>query len=198
MFLASATLKRYEDEGRQEADLPLVHWGLQDALYQAEQAMCDLLENFPNRFVAGTLSLVIFPTGRHYRAPSDKLDHKVAKILQTPSATRSRIGRGQYLAPSEHNPVGLLEEALVDVMAADPVHQRICKALGKNLPFTRLNDLAQQALASGLITAEEAALLSKAEVSRLRSINVDDFAPEALATQPVVNAPEKLRKPEAA
>ncbi len=27
--------------------------GVQDALYQAEQAMDDLLQNFPNRVVAG-------------------------------------------------------------------------------------------------------------------------------------------------
>ncbi|MDI8746327.1 DUF1974 domain-containing protein, partial [Salmonella enterica subsp. enterica serovar Montevideo] len=42
-YLASAVLKRYDDEGRHEADLPLVHWGVQDALYRAEQAMDDLL-----------------------------------------------------------------------------------------------------------------------------------------------------------
>lgn len=104
---------------------------MQDALYQAEQAIDDLLVNFPNRLVAGALRVAIFPTGRHHLAPSDKLDHKVAKILQVPSATRSRIGRGQYLAPTPHNPVGLLEEALLDVMAADPIHQKICKQLGK-------------------------------------------------------------------
>ncbi|XTZ37561.1 acyl-CoA dehydrogenase FadE [Salmonella enterica] len=198
LFLASATLKRYDDEGRPEADMPLVHWGVQDALYQAEQAMSDLLKNFPNRLAAGALSLMIFPTGRHYHAPSDKLDHKVAKILQTPCATRSRIGRGQYLTPTEHNPVGLLEEALQDVMAADPIHQRICKELGKNLPFTRLDQLAQQALAGGLINDDEANLLIKAEASRLRSINVDDFEPEALSAQTEVKPPEKLRKVEAA
>ena len=197
IFLASAVLKRYDDEGRQEADLPLVHWGVQDALYQAEQAIDDLLANFPNRFVAGALRVVIFPTGRHHLAPSDKLDHKVAKILQVPSATRSRIGRGQYLTPTPHNPVGLLEEALLDVMAADPIHQKICKQLGKNLPFTRLDELAKQALAGGIINKDEAALLVKAEESRLRSINVDDFEPDELATQPV-KLPEKHRKPEAA
>ena len=197
LYLASAVLKRYDDEGRNEADLPLVHWGVQDALYKAEQAMDDLLKNFPNRLVAGLLNVVIFPTGRHYHAPSDKLDHKVAKILQVPSATRSRLGRGQYLTPSEHNPVGLLEEALLDVIAADPIHQRICKELGKNLPFTRLDELAHNALAKGLIDKDEAAILVKAEASRLRSINVDDFEPEALATQPV-KLPEKVRKVEAA
>ncbi|WP_335957827.1 acyl-CoA dehydrogenase domain-containing protein, partial [Klebsiella michiganensis] len=197
LYLASAVLKRYDDEGRNEADLPLVHWGVQDALYQAEQAIDDLLVNFPNRLVAGALRVAIFPTGRHYLAPSDKLDHKVAKILQVPSATRSRIGRGQYLTPSEHNPVGLLEEALLDVMAADPIHQRLCKELGKNLSFTRLDELARNALAKGLINQDEADILVRAETSRLRSINVDDFAPDELATRPV-KLSEKVRKIEAA
>ncbi|MEL2361033.1 acyl-CoA dehydrogenase domain-containing protein, partial [Klebsiella pneumoniae] len=88
--------------------------------------MDDLLQNFSNPVVAGLLNVVIFPTGRHYLAPSDRLDHKVATILQVPNATRSRLGRGQYLTLSEHHTVGFLEEELVDVIAADPIHQRIC------------------------------------------------------------------------
>ena len=197
LYLASSVLKRYDDEGRNEADLPLVHWGVQDALYQAEQAIDDLLRNFPNTFVAGMLRVVIFPLGRRYDAPSDKLDHKLAKIMQIPSATRSRIGRGQYLTPSEFNPAGLLEEALMDVMAAEPIHLRICKETGRNLPFTRLDEQAKQWLAEGKINADEAAILTKAEASRLRSINVDEFEPEELATMPV-KVPEKHRKIEAA
>jgi acyl-CoA dehydrogenase len=197
LYLASAVLKRYEDEGRNEADLPLVHWGVQDALFQAEQAMDDLLRNFPNGFVAGVLRLTIFPLGRRYDAPSDKLDHKLAKIMQVPSATRARIGRGQYLTPSEFNPAGLLEQALLDVMAAEPIHLRVCKEIGRNLPFTRLDEQAKQWLAEGKINAEEAAILTTAEASRLRSINVDEFEPEELATKPV-KMPEKHRKIEAA
>ncbi|QTO53478.1 acyl-CoA dehydrogenase FadE [Duffyella gerundensis] len=185
LYLASATLKRYEDEGRQEADLPLVLWGVQDALNQAEDAIDDLLRNFPNRLVAAALRLTIFPAGRHCRAPSDRLEHKLAKILQIPSATRTRLGRGQYLAPSEHNPAGQLEQALHDVMAAEPIHDRLCKQLKKNLPFTRLDELAKRALKEGWITDQEAAIFQRAEVSRLRSINVEEFEPDALATQPV-------------
>lgn len=52
-------------------------------------------------------------------------------------------------------------------------------------------------LTGGIINNDEAALLVKAEESRLRSINVDDFDPDELATQPV-KLPEKVRKPEAA
>ncbi|YCH31443.1 acyl-CoA dehydrogenase FadE [Erwinia sp. D4-22] len=198
LYLASAALKRYEDEGRNEADLPLLHWGVQDALNQAENAIDDLLRNFPNTAVAAMLRLTIFPTGRHCRAPSDRLDHQLAKLLQTPSATRSRLGRGQYLTPSEHNPAGQLEAALQDVMAAEVIHDRLCKQLKKHLSFTRLDELAQRALHEEWITPQEADVLVRAEASRLRSINVDEFEADALATQPVKQTQTPERKSEAA
>ncbi len=181
LFLASAALKRYDEEGRQQADLPLLHWSVQDALHQAENAISDLLRNFPDRWIAALLQLVIFPTGRHCHAPSDQLDHQLAQILQQPSATRSRLGRGQYLTPDGHNPAAQLEQALLDVMAAEPIHDRLCQQLQKHLPFTRLDKLAADELQSGRITQEEADILQRAEASRLYAINVDEFDAAALA-----------------
>ncbi|OCQ51642.1 Acyl-coenzyme A dehydrogenase [Photorhabdus australis subsp. thailandensis] len=189
-YLASATLKRYEDEGRQKEDLPLVQWAVQDSLYQAEQAIDNLLRNFPNRLVAGLMRIIVFPLGRVHSAPSDHLDHKLAQLLQQPSATRDRIGRGQFLTPSEHNPHGLLEEALQDIIAAEPIHARLSREAGKRLGFTRLDKLAEQALAERKITQEEAEILRRAEASRLRSINVDEFEPEALAVPASVKKPK--------
>jgi acyl-CoA dehydrogenase len=197
MYLATATLKRYDEEGCNEADLPLVHWGVQDCLHQAEVAIDDLLRNFPNRFVAGVMRLVIFPLGRAHSAPSDRLDHELARILQVPSATRSRIGRGQYLTPSEHNPVGLLEEALQDILAAEPVHKRLCDAMGKKLSFTRLDILAQKGLDAGHLSADDARILSRAEESRLRSINVDEFEPDELAAKKPEAEKDSAKKAEA-
>lgn len=191
LYLASATLKRYDDEGRHEADLPLVHWGVQDALHKAEKAMDDLLSNFPNRLVAGVIRLMVFAGGQHCPAPSDRLDHKLAKMLQVPSATRTRLGRGQYLAPSQHNPAGQLEQALQDVMAAEVIHDRLCKQHKKHFSFTRLDALAKQALEQGWIDDKEAEVLKRAEQSRLRSINVDEFEADALA----VPAKQDISKP---
>ncbi|PIJ49290.1 acyl-CoA dehydrogenase [Erwinia sp. OLTSP20] len=197
LYFSSAALKRYQDEGRQTADLPLVHWSVQDALFQAETAIEELLRNFPNRAIAALMRMVVFPAGRHCYAPDDRLDHQLAQILQQPCATRSRLGRGQYLTPAEHNPAGQMEEALQHIIAAETIHQRLCKQLQKNLPFTRLDELGQQWLQKQLISKEEADILSQAEASRLRSINVDDFAPEELATKPV-KKPENARKVAAA
>ncbi|WP_281947587.1 acyl-CoA dehydrogenase FadE [Vibrio parahaemolyticus] len=185
LYLSSATLKRFEQDGRSAEDLALVHWGLQDSLKQAEIAVDEFLANFPNKVIGRTLRVLIMPFGRVRKAPSDKLDSKVARILQTPSATRSRIGRGQYLEPTEYNPAGKIELALSVILQAEPVFDKVCKAQGKRRPFLRLDMIAQEGLDQGVITQEEAELLREAEQHRLDTINVDDFEPELLAAKPL-------------
>ncbi|MDF5683435.1 DUF1974 domain-containing protein, partial [Vibrio parahaemolyticus] len=177
LYLSSATLKRFEQDGRPVEDLPLVHWGLQDSLKQAEVAVDEFLANFPNKVIGRALRVLIMPFGRVRKAPSDKLDSKVARILQTPSATRSRIGRGQYLEPTEHNAAGKIELALSVILQAEPVFDKVCKAQGKRRPFLRLDMIAQEGLEQDFITQEEADLLREAEQHRLDTINVDDFEP---------------------
>ncbi|MGY4001126.1 acyl-CoA dehydrogenase FadE [Aeromonas sanarellii] len=177
LYLASSALKRYQDEGRQQADLPLLHWALQDALFKAQEAIDELLRNFPNRWIGLALRAVVLPLGRDLKRPSDKLDSQVARLLQAPSATRSRLAEGQYLTREEGNPFGLLEQALDDVLAAEPLFDKVCKAEGSKRPFTQLDKVAEAGLALGVINPTEAELLRRAEESRLRTINVDDFDP---------------------
>ncbi len=192
LYLSSATLKRYESEGRIEADLPLLHWGLQDSLKQTELAIDEFLANFPNKWMGKALRILLMPFGRVRKAPSDKLDSQVAKILQTPSETRSRLGQYQYLEPSEFNPVGRIEHALEIILAAEPIFDRVCKETGKHLPFLRLDEVAEVGIEKGIIDAQEANLLREAETQRLYVINVDDFSPETLAAKPKVDTPSPM------
>jgi len=177
LYLASSALKRYQDEGRQQADLPLLHWALQDAMFKAQEAIDELLRNFPNRWIGLALRAVVLPLGRDLNRPCDKLDQQVARLLQTPSETRSRLAKGQYLTREEGNPFGLLEQALDDVLAAEPLFEKVCKSDGIKRPFMALDKVADMGLAAGVLTQSEAELLRRAEVSRLRTINVDDFDP---------------------
>ncbi|KJY82335.1 acyl-CoA dehydrogenase [Vibrio galatheae] len=185
LYLSSATLKRYESDGRIIEDLPLVHWGLHDSLKQTELAVDEFLANFPNKWLGKALRVLIMPFGRVRKAPSDKLDSQVAQILQTPSETRSRIGRHQYFAASEFNPVGRIEQALEIILKAEPIFDKICKETGKRRPFLRLDEVAALGLEQGIIDASEAKLLRDAEQQRLYVINVDDFSPEQLAAKPL-------------
>ena len=71
MYLCSATLKRYEAEGRQTADAPLMHWAIWDAMFKAQNAFEGVISNFPNRFIAVVMRRIVFPLGRPYVVPSD-------------------------------------------------------------------------------------------------------------------------------
>ncbi|MGS0681949.1 acyl-CoA dehydrogenase FadE [Shewanella sp. 125m-7] len=179
LYLASATLKRYEDEGRLTEDLPLVQWAVEDSLYKLQSSLDELLDNFPMGLGIG-LRAVIFPFGRPLKRPSDVLDHKVAQIMQTPCASRDRLGKGQFWTPSEHNAVGIQEQTLKDILASEPIYDKVCKAVGKRLPFMWLDKIAAEGKALGVLSEDEIALLERAEIGRMKSINVDDFDPEEL------------------
>ncbi|MGI2188108.1 acyl-CoA dehydrogenase FadE [Shewanella oncorhynchi] len=184
LYLASATLKRYEDEGRQTDDLPLVQWAVEDALYKLQASLDDLLDNFPMG-LGGALRVVMFPFGRPLKRPSDVLDHKVAKIMQTPCESRDRLGKGQFWTNSEHNAVGIQEQTLLDIIASEPLHDKVCKASGKRLPFMWLDKVAAEGKALGVLSDTEVQLLERAEIGRMKSINVDDFDPAELRPEVV-------------
>ncbi|MBO2569422.1 acyl-CoA dehydrogenase FadE [Shewanella algae] len=182
LYLASATLKRYQDEGRQSEDLPLVQWAVEDALYKLQSSLDDLLDNFPAG-LGGMLRLVLFPFGRPLKRPSDVLDHKVAKIMQTPCASRDRLGKGQFWEACDNNAVGIQEQTFKDILAAEPLYDKVCKAAGKRLPFMWLDKVAAEGKALGVLSDDEVALLERAEIGRMKSINVDDFDPAELKAQ---------------
>lgn len=194
LYLASSALKRYQDEGRQHADLPLLHWALQDALFKAQEAIDELLRNFPNRWIGLALRVIVLPLGRDLKRPSDKLDNQVARLLQTPSETRSRLAQGQYLTREEGNPFGLLEQALDDVLSAEPLFEKVCKADGIKRPFMQLDKVAEAGLTLGVLNQAEADLLRRAEESRLRTINVDDFDPIELVTNKALFEPSAYHR----
>ncbi|WP_345852807.1 acyl-CoA dehydrogenase FadE [Shewanella algae] len=182
LYLASATLKRYQDEGRQSEDLPLVQWAVEDALYKLQSSLDDLLDNFPAG-LGGVLRLVLFPFGRPLKRPSDVLDHKVAKIMQTPCASRDRLGKGQFWEACDNNAVGIQEQTFKDILAAESLYDKVCKAAGKRLPFMWLDKVAAEGKALGVLSDDEVALLGRAEIGRMKSINVDDFDPAELKAQ---------------
>ena len=180
LYLASATLKRYNDEGRQVADYPLMQWAVEDSLYNIQHAIDELLSNFPNKLVGRILRVIIFPLGTWLTKPSDITEHQVAVILQTPSDTRTRLGKGQYLTNEPENVVGILEQTLKDVIASEPIFDKVCQHLEKKLPFTQLDLIAEQGLALKIITEQEADLLRRTEIGRKAAIDVDDFEHEEL------------------
>jgi acyl-CoA dehydrogenase len=195
LYLTSCVLKRFDDEGRKADDLSLMHWAMQDSLHKLEVALEELLNNFPSKIMGKALKLIIMPFGKKYKRPSDQLEHEIAKLLQTPSEARNRLGAGQYLSRVEGSLMGDLEQTLENVIAAEPIYNKVCKAAKQYLSFTELDKVADKGLEMGVITEEQAHLLRETEKGRLRTINVDDFDPSELV-QSVQK--DKPRAPKAA
>ena len=194
LYLASATLKRFDDEGRQKADLPLLHWAMQDSLYQLETAVDELLKNFPNKYLGWALRLFVMPFGKTHSRPNDKLEHQVAAILQTPNESRTRLGAGQCWSRDPHNLLGELEQTLEDIISAEPIFDRICRETNQKLNFVKLDKVAETGLEKGIISSQEAAILQRAEAGRLSVIAVDDFDPSELAANKSLAEPETKKK----
>jgi acyl-CoA dehydrogenase len=189
MYLCSATLKRYEAEGRQEADAPLMHWAIWDAMFKAQAAFEGVISNFPNRLIAAVMRRVVFPLGRPYVIPSDRLGHDVAKLLLEPSATRDRLTAGMYIPLAGDDPVSLIERALVATLAAEPVEAKIRAAVkegrldGKLPAGAGADALVARAQSAGVITADEGAAVQAARELTARVIRVDDFAQDLGASE---------------
>ena len=180
LYLASSVLKRYEDDGRPAEDLPLLHWAMQDALHKIEEAFFGLFENLPNRFIAWTLRGVIFPLilpyGREFSPPRDELGSRVVNLLLVPNPARERLTGGIFVSQDENDPVGVLEAALREVIAAEDVEAKIRAAHKAGTIAGRFADeLAEQALDKGVISRAEAEILERAKRLRRKAIMVDDF-----------------------
>jgi acyl-CoA dehydrogenase len=181
LYLCSATLKRYEAEGRQQADAPLMHWAMWDAMFKAQTALEGVISNFPNRMIAAMMRRIVFPLGRPYFVPSDALGHEVAKLLLEPSATRDRLTAGMYAPTTGDNPVAQIERALAATLAAEPIETKI-RAAAKEGRFDPkvpagggLDALVARAEAAGVVTTAEAVTVIAARDLVAKVIRVDDF-----------------------
>jgi acyl-CoA dehydrogenase len=174
MYLASATLKRYEVDGRQAEDAPLMHWAIWDAMFKAQNAFEGVIANYPSGLLAWVLGRVIFPFGRPYVVPSDQLGHEVAKRTITPGATRDRLSNGMYLPDDENDAIGVIELALKAQIAAEPVEAKL-RAAQKASKVGAGGTALKHALEAGVITADEFAIVQRRDELRGKVVRVDDF-----------------------
>jgi len=196
MYLACAVLKRFEDDGRQAGDAPLVHWAARETLHAAHEAFDGVLRNFPNRALAGALRLTLFPYGLRVRPASDELDRDVARLMIEPGQTRDRLTRGCYVAKDAQDPVGALEAALLATVACEATDTKLRRfeksgALDGR-PEANVRDMASAAHAAGGISDQEFDLLRSRDALRDKVIAVDDF-PRDLARRDVEDAGTRRR-----
>jgi len=192
LYLASMVLKHFENQGRREADLPLVEWSCRFLLYRTQEQLHGFLRNFPVRWVAWLLRLVVFPRGRGFSAPRDSQSRRIVELVISPGEARDRLCDGVYRTVEPGNPLGLLQEAMELSIEVSPLEKKLRKGM-KEGRIQALDFAAQlnEGVATGIITAEEADLLRRADEKIMALINVDDFAPEDFKSPMLIARPAR-------
>ncbi|MCG3863616.1 MULTISPECIES: acyl-CoA dehydrogenase [unclassified Photobacterium] len=177
LYLASAVLKRYEDEGRQQQDLPMVKYGVEHCLHQCGVAFNDVFNNFPRKGVGRLLSTINFPLGIHYHAPSDVIAIEIAEALMTPGVHRERLTHLCYVGNKEDDPVAIMERAFLAMHEIKPLERKLMKATrrGEIPRKSSLTNKLQVALDVGIITEAEKKKIENAEQLRQKAVQVDHF-----------------------
>src|SRR6201999_1521073 len=182
LYLLSAALKRWQDEGRQRADFAALEWCMASGFRTIENRFAEILANLPNRFVAVILKFLVQPFGARVTGPSDRVVHQCAQLVLEPSSSRDRL-TADLSHVDDDGGRARLEEAFLLVTGTEEIAKRMHAA--------HLHDPAE-AVKKGVITQSEADRLAAAHEAVAKVIEVDDFAPEALS--PIYKKPADVHQ----
>jgi len=180
LYLGSATLKRFVDEGQPKRDVPILRWSMALACNEIETALVGVMDNLPNRPVAWLNRAIAFPFGLWHRPPSDRFGEAVARAVLEDRSLRDALTADIHVPPATDGSLGRLEAAYAAVIAAQPAERKLKEAVrAKRLPRIEGEALLEAALQAGVLAPEEGCLWRAADAARRDAIQVDAFGPES-------------------
>src|SRR5216684_9243591 len=182
LYLLSAALKRWQDEGRQKEDFAALEWCMASGFRTIENRFAEILANLPNRFVAVILKFLVQPFGARVLGPSDIVIHQCAQLVLEPSAARYRLTPDLSHIEDDRG-LARLEKAFLLVTGTEDIARKMRAA--------RIHDW-KEAVSKGVITQVEGDQIAAAHEAVSKVIEVDDFAPEALS--PIYKKPADVHQ----
>jgi len=183
LYMASAMLKRFEDDGRPASDLPLLRWGMEDSLNRIQHGLLGVIQNFPAPLLGGLVRLLVFPFGLPYSGPSDKTVKAVALLLLDENEARDRLTDGVFISDRD-DAAGRVNKAFHLVLEAAPAERAIKNALKETVNFENFEGLVRRATEAGVITEEQATMVRLAQLATAKVIAVDEFPQQRAEEEP--------------
>jgi acyl-CoA dehydrogenase len=175
LFIASSVLKYYADHDYDKSFSSYVHWSLRYCLWKMQEAILCVLDNLPLKVIAVPLRWAIFPYGRRYTPPSDRLNHSVVKPMLEFSKAREALTAA--CCHQKDSPVGLLEQLLEKSVGVSGLLKQLHRAKAdKELPaYGSFEGMIHAALEKNLIQKEEHEQLMAYHHLSCLVLSVDEF-----------------------
>ena len=177
LFIASSVLKYHADAGFAEHQKAYVEWSMGYCLWKAQEAIRQCLDNFPVRWLALILKRIMFPLGRSYRRPSDRLNESIVKPMVELSKIRAELSEDCFVDPGKHNAKAWLEKAFQESLELSPLLKQWSRIKAKELVpgFGDQDSRIDAAVEKELLTPEEAEKLKALITLREKVLSVDEF-----------------------
>jgi acyl-CoA dehydrogenase len=191
MYIATATLKRFEAEGQRPEDLAYAKFVLKHALSEIQKAFDGIFDNMYNveqkgfgKVLFGVLNVIfkevlgswsrLFSIGSR---ASDHLQHVVVSGVLKGGAIRDRLTEGIYLPDNTDEHVGRLDHAMKMVHQSEAIEKKVRDAVRSGrLAKKKGPALFEDARSQNMITEAEFSLWKEAALVRYDAILVDEFS----------------------
>ena len=176
LYLTSAVLYHHHKRGYRKDEQVYVDYLVARALKQCEDAMYGFTRHISNPVTGWLLRRIVFPFGRSYAPPADKLTLAISDSLCENSELRTRL-TPQVYTDNASDPIAVLQQAYDAILALEPLDRKLRKARknGSVKDKGSLFQLRDKLLEDGIITEDEAGKIRNADKLRLQVVNVDSF-----------------------
>lgn len=192
MYMSTAVLKRFREEGQREEDLPYVQFFLKYSMAEIQKGFDGLFDNLKIPGFRWLFKEVLGAWSRINSIGSQATDgwsHLIANSMMYSSTQRDRMTDGIYwVAESTHgieqvkvrskiDQTARLENAFIIVTKAEAAEKKIRSAIkAGSIPRKKGRAAWDEALAKKIISEDELRLLSDADQVRFDAILVDDYS----------------------
>lgn len=177
LYLSTTVLKYYQDGDKDEQQQALLKWCLDYNFYQIQEAYYDLVQNFPNRWLAFLIKCLVFPLGRRFKKPSDTVSHKIASEMLKDTNIRKLYAERCFVGDHKDDPIGLIDATFKKLLQAQPGLEKLQQAIkqGKIQKQLAFNQQCQEGLKQNILSKQEVELMNEYEQLRQKAIAVDEF-----------------------
>jgi hypothetical protein len=176
LYGAMAAIRFYEQriEDRKLA-LPYFEYAMQWSLQQADQAIVNFINNFPNTATRGLMRLLTNTYTNSVAGISDDLVRELSIASMQDNSVKEQLTHLVRVTPGDGNDIN--EQAFKAKHAVAHLLGKVQKALRKEpvVPFISFEHALNKLQEKGVVTADEAAKLHYYNEKRKLAVRVDEY-----------------------
>ena len=187
LYAISSVIKRYKEEGLKKEEWPLVKYCLEYEFYELKRAFRHIVINFPwpLAFVVRRWHSVVVSVLPLGSGVNDKMKNEVCSLLRQDSKLRRHhFTNGNFMSQSDKDFYRFQEEAFRLNSQTEKLEKKALIWLKsqnkKSKSIGTVDKSMKDVVSEGILSQEEMDLVNKAQMMRLKAIQVDDFSEREL------------------